>query len=236
MSGERQIFVSYARTDLRVVQPFVDELRREGHTVWIDSSMMQVGDDLGAELNEGVKAADVALAFLTPSYLGRGWARTELSGFLAREADGERIIVPVVHDLKRRQLVRHYPLLAGRVWLDASESGAPGKLCSAIRAGSVHREVHGPSGFAARLAMGAATATPLLVLGLARLLGMHTEGRGEVLIILGTLSLSAVIHACWYAWLALAGSARRRYLLGAALAPVSFGLVMLTMWALTSAL
>src|SRR5687768_3816533 len=88
MSSEIDIYVSHARADGEVVEPFVNDLRSRlqmcvGHEValWIDRSNVAAGSNWQDELRHALDGARTMLAVLSPSYLRSEWATREYETF-----------------------------------------------------------------------------------------------------------------------------------------------------------
>jgi hypothetical protein len=94
---EPTIFFSYARTDIDVVRPVADSLRKAGIRVWLDEDSLKPGSDWMQEIEKGLAAADFIAFFISPSSV-RGWAQQELQVALHRQVSGEggAVILPIL--------------------------------------------------------------------------------------------------------------------------------------------
>src|SRR6266571_1488195 len=101
------LFISYASED----KPFVTELARalkdEDLKVWFDESELHVGDNLRQKIEQGLNRSRFALVVLSPQFFGKEWPRRELDGLMAREAGGEDVIFPILHNVSVADVARH---------------------------------------------------------------------------------------------------------------------------------
>ena len=67
--------------------------------MWIDESELFVGDSLRAKIDEGLAQSQFGIVILSPSFFSKHWPQAELDGLAAREANGEKRILPVWHNL-----------------------------------------------------------------------------------------------------------------------------------------
>ena len=83
MSAERgedgvDVFISYARTDLGSVRPFVDALRFDhGLSVWIDHGEIEPFAHIGASISAGIARARAVVVWYTPDYALRPYCMWE---------------------------------------------------------------------------------------------------------------------------------------------------------------
>ena len=91
-----RLFISYGRADAGVLAArLVDDLTREGHTVWLDSHEIKAGRQWEDEIENGILQSDAVIALLSPHAVRRpdGVCLDEIS--LARYT-GRRIIPAMV--------------------------------------------------------------------------------------------------------------------------------------------
>ena len=109
------VFISHASEDKAAfVQPLAERLRSRGLRVWYDNFEFIVGDGLRRTIDKGLASSRYGIVVLSPAFFAKHWPQEELEGLAAREASGEKVILPVWHDISRSELIRHSPMLAGR--------------------------------------------------------------------------------------------------------------------------
>ena len=108
----KDVFLSHASQDKeQFVLPFARELDRAGISYWLDEAEIRWGEKIGARINDGLNASRFVIVFLTPTFVGRNWAETELSTALTRENDeGRTVVLPIITENPNR-LLSNYPFL-----------------------------------------------------------------------------------------------------------------------------
>lgn len=99
MTFEHDIFVSYARNDRDLVQPFITYLREElaryigrEPNLWLDANSISPGESWPEALRSALTLSRIMLTFISPSYLNSNFAMHEYATFSALK----RPIFPVV--------------------------------------------------------------------------------------------------------------------------------------------
>ncbi len=129
------VFISYAREDEQTVaRPLADLLSARGLRVWIDATEIKIGDSLRAKIDEGLANSQFGVVVLSPAFLSKHWPLRELNGLAARESEGEKVILPVWHNVNRADVARESPTLADRVAVDTRDGleRASAKICETI--------------------------------------------------------------------------------------------------------
>jgi TIR domain/PBS lyase HEAT-like repeat len=109
-------FISHASEDKdTVVLGLAAELRKLGFRVWLDATELKIGDHLREKIDEGLAHSRFGIVILSQPFFQKGWPQNELGGLGAREENGTRVILPVWHKIEFDDVVKHSPLLAGRV-------------------------------------------------------------------------------------------------------------------------
>ncbi len=142
------------------MRPLVDQLTTLGLSTWLDESEVKIGDSLRGMIDIGLMQSRFGLVVLSPSFFAKRWTRTELDGLVAREAEHEKVILPVWHDVALEDVRKYSPILAGRLAVSTSEG-----LAAVAKA--VHRAVEvagGRTRFGAPIYAGRLTKTALLSL------------------------------------------------------------------------
>ena len=109
------VFISHATEDkLVLVEPLSRALINAGLTVWLDQSKLGVGDSIKESIEEGLANSRFAIVVLSPSYFAKHWTRWELNALMQKEAEGQRIILPVWYNLTKKEVQDYSPLLVDR--------------------------------------------------------------------------------------------------------------------------
>jgi hypothetical protein len=116
VNGQYDAFIAHAHSDKReVARPLAAELHRLGYRVWFDEWTLLIGDSLRRKIDEGLALSRYGIVVLSPAFFLRSWPQSELDGLVAREAGGEKVVLPVWHGLEYSEVLARSPTLAGRL-------------------------------------------------------------------------------------------------------------------------
>ena len=125
------LFISHASEDkAEIVQPLVVELQKLGIKVWYDEFTLKLGDSLRRRIDEGLAGSRYGVVVLSHSFFSKEWPQMELDGLVSREVNGEKVILPIWHNINRDQVAKYSPILAGRLSISTSK-GIP-SICEEI--------------------------------------------------------------------------------------------------------
>lgn len=112
------VFISHASEDKAdVARPLHDLLVERGLTVWLDEMQLKVGAHLRRSIDQAVATSRYAVVVLSPAFFSKNWTQYELDGLVAREMDGEQLILPIWHNITKDQLLKVSPSLTDRIAL-----------------------------------------------------------------------------------------------------------------------
>ncbi|GIU19376.1 hypothetical protein TUM4261_41270 [Shewanella sp. c952] len=110
------VFISHASEDKEEVAiPLAQLLMAEGFKVWLDKTELFVGDSLREKIDEGLTRSQFGIVILTHDFFSKGWPKSELDGLFSREIGGEKVILPVWHNIDLEEIREYSPLIAGRI-------------------------------------------------------------------------------------------------------------------------
>lgn len=116
------VFISHATEDKAVfVEPLAKALSALGVRVWYDKFGVKMGDSLSRSIDKGLSGSRFGVVVLSPSFLAKRWPEYELSGLIAREIAGRRLIIPIWHQLTKQQLLKFSPTLADKLAIRSDE-------------------------------------------------------------------------------------------------------------------
>ncbi len=115
------VFVSHASEDKEsFVRPLVATLSAAGLKVWYDEHELRVGDSLRRSIDRGLARSRFGLVIVSRPFLAKHWPQKELDGLVAREEEGNKVVLPIWHDITASEVRASSPTLADRLALNSS--------------------------------------------------------------------------------------------------------------------
>lgn len=116
------VFISHANADkLDYVNELKQSLDKLRINIFYDKDTLEWGDKWKDKILEGVAKAEFAIIVISENFFDREWTEKELDDFLGRQnANGQKIILPILHNITTAQLKEKYPEVADIQALDSS--------------------------------------------------------------------------------------------------------------------
>lgn len=122
MTAKWDVFVCHASEDkLRFVEPLLRELASRGVKAWYDRSEIKLGDNIAAQINDGLARSRFGVVVLSPRFW-KYWTGEELGALHALESldpEHRRRIIPVCFEVDHVDIADRAPLLVGRLGIPA---------------------------------------------------------------------------------------------------------------------
>jgi hypothetical protein len=113
---EFDVFVSHASEDKdEVVRPLATALKDVGLMVWYDEFELKIGDSLRKKIDKGLANSRFGIVVLSKDFFRKGWTNYELDGIVSKAVSGEQIILPIWHNITKKELLDFSPSLADKV-------------------------------------------------------------------------------------------------------------------------
>ncbi len=110
------VFICHASEDKeQVLEPLAEALQTKGLKVWYDRWVLTIGDSLRRSIDEGLKESRFGVVVLSPAFFVKNWPQWELDGLVQREIGGQKVILPVWHNVTRVEVAKYSLPLADRV-------------------------------------------------------------------------------------------------------------------------
>jgi hypothetical protein len=118
---EYDVFISHSSEDKEdFVRPLATELQSLGIKVWYDEFELKLGDSLRRSIDQGLVNSKYGIVVLSTSFFKRNWTQYELDGFVNREMNGFKVILPIWHKVSKDEVQNFSPSLADKVALNSS--------------------------------------------------------------------------------------------------------------------
>ena len=130
------VFVSHAWEDKEsFVEEFVQELQNLNLRVWYDKKQIKWGDSMRAKIDEGLRKSKFGVAVLSPDYIkeGKYWTKAELDGLFQLESVNGKMLLPVWHNLTKKEVMAYSPIIAGKLAMNTA-SMTPAEIAAELAA------------------------------------------------------------------------------------------------------
>lgn len=113
---EYDVFVSYASEDkAEVVRPLVQALQDHGLRVWYDEFELRIGDSLRRKIDKGLAHSRFGVVVFSKLFFNKGWTNYELDGLVTRSVSGDQVLLPIWHNVTKKEVVEYSASLADKV-------------------------------------------------------------------------------------------------------------------------
>lgn len=90
------VFVSHRVADIELAERLADEIRSEGHEVWLDKWEINLGDSIVEKMDNGLEAFQFLILCYSSAGVNTPWISREWMSILARQLQQENVkILPV---------------------------------------------------------------------------------------------------------------------------------------------
>jgi len=110
------VFISHASEDKdEVVRPLAHALQAGGLTVWYDEFELRIGDSLRRKIDHGLARSRFGIVVFSKAFLSKGWTNYELDGIVTKSVSGEQLLLPIWHNVTKKEIMDFSPSLADKV-------------------------------------------------------------------------------------------------------------------------
>lgn len=116
-------FISHASEDKDdFVRPLAEALVQAGFEIWFDEMTLTVGDSLRENIDKGLAASRYGIVVFSSAFFAKNWTKYELNGLVAKEMEGEKVVLPIWHKLSKQEVLAKSPSLADKLAINTSLS------------------------------------------------------------------------------------------------------------------
>ena len=111
---EYDVFLSHASKDKETfVEELYQELSKLNISIFYDKNSISWGDNWEDKINEALEKCEFAIVVISKNFFGRDWTEKELNTLLEKKnALGQKLILPIAHDVKINTIKKRYPKVA----------------------------------------------------------------------------------------------------------------------------
>ncbi len=121
VNKEYDVFISHSSEDkVDFVRPLTVELQQLGIKVWYDEFELKMGDSLRRKIDQGLINSRYGIVVLSSSFFKRDWTNYELDGFVNKEMNGLKVILPIWHKVSKDEVQKFSLSLADKIALNSS--------------------------------------------------------------------------------------------------------------------
>lgn len=123
METKYDIFISHASEDKdSFVRTLAIALIQRGWKVWYDEVSLEIGDSLRQSIDRGLANSKYAIVVLSRCFFAKDWPAYELDGLVSKQiGTGEKVILPLWHDVTREDVAKYSFPLSDKVALKSNE-------------------------------------------------------------------------------------------------------------------
>ena len=120
---EYDVFISHANADKEnLIEELNESLKKLGVKIFYDKDELEWGDNWKDRILNGTKKAEFAIIVISQNFFDREWTERELNEFLNRQnRNGQKLILPILHNITVQQLKEKYPSVADIQAIDSSK-------------------------------------------------------------------------------------------------------------------
>jgi len=90
-------------------------LRKEGLKVWYDEFELKIGDSLRRKIDMGLSRSKFGIVVLSNNFIRKGWTNYELDGIITKANTGEQVVLPIWHNITKKEVIDFSPSLADKL-------------------------------------------------------------------------------------------------------------------------
>lgn len=119
---EYDVFISHASEDkIEIADELAKLLRNKGVKVWYDKFVLSWGDSLRRKIGEGISNSKFGIVILSHNFFSKEWPQQELDALFNKELLGNKVILPIWHNISKSEVAKYSPLIAGKLALKTSD-------------------------------------------------------------------------------------------------------------------
>ncbi len=118
---EYDFFISHASEDKEdIVESLAMLLRDKGAVVWYDNFVLEIGDNLRREIEQGLINSKFGIVICSEYFFSKDWPQRELDALFTLENPNDKSILPIWHNISKDKVETYSPILANIIALNTS--------------------------------------------------------------------------------------------------------------------
>ncbi|NBP68843.1 MAG: toll/interleukin-1 receptor domain-containing protein [Cytophagia bacterium] len=117
---EYDAFISHAVEDkIPIANELCDRLEKAGLKIWYSGRELNAGDSISTTIGDGLNQSRFGIVILSKTYISKTWTIREFYHFMAREKEGQKVILPVMYNVSLEDLAQKDLTMADRFAINA---------------------------------------------------------------------------------------------------------------------
>jgi len=117
---KHRAFLSYASEETELASKLVQGFSSRGIKIWYAPIELKVGDKVLDSIEKGMKETEYAILLISRNYLNKGWTKYEMDVLIRESIEKNRKILPVWHEVTKKQVEEKISGLTGIFALNSS--------------------------------------------------------------------------------------------------------------------
>lgn len=76
---------------------------------------MKIGDSLRRKIDKGLVNSKFGIVVLSKDFIKKGWTNYELDGIISKAVTGEQVVLPIWHNITKKEVIDFSPSLSDKV-------------------------------------------------------------------------------------------------------------------------
>jgi len=115
-------FICHASEDkTSIARPLALELEKRNFKVWYDEYTLTLGDSLRRKIDEGLSTSQYGIVILSHYFFQKEWPQKELDALVGREDGKGKVILPIWHNIVKKDIIQYSPLLSDKLAVSSSK-------------------------------------------------------------------------------------------------------------------
>ncbi|MFH0887591.1 MAG: toll/interleukin-1 receptor domain-containing protein [Planctomycetota bacterium] len=116
------VFICHASEDKEsIANLLAKKLRELDVAVWYDEFTLKLGDGLRQKIDQGLASSKYGVVILSPDFFKKNWPKKELDGLFAKELQGNKVILPIWHNIDHDEIMKYSPMIADKLAVKSSD-------------------------------------------------------------------------------------------------------------------
>ena len=86
-----------------------------------DEFELKIGDSLRRKIDKGIANSNFGIIVISRDFINKGWTNYELDGLITRAVNGDQTILPIWHNITKREVINYSPSLADKLARSTTE-------------------------------------------------------------------------------------------------------------------